>query len=159
MKAGARYFFREIADIERFGAGMLAFIKRQLIERGPQFVQIDDAHDHRSLPQNALQHVWYSDIQRAGLMTKVEARRYCKLHFGVPLLRSGENEEAMRFREFWDRALKHRLSYEEKLVAMDYVPVTSLMTREQMTDYLDSVQRHFAHQGVQLEGREHGFTG
>ena len=103
----------------------------------------------RSLDQNALSHVWYNEIEKAGHEKARDARRYCKLHFGVPMLRA-EDEE---FRSFYDQALKHQLTYEQKLIAMDFVPVTSRMGQKQMTRYLNSVQEHYASQGISLESR------
>lgn len=105
------------------------------------------AEENRSLTQNALQHVWYNDVELAGYSRSRDARRYCKLHFGVPIIRS-EDEE---FRDFYDRALKSNLTYEEKLEMMDFLPVTSLMNKVQMTRYLDNMQQHYAEQGVILE--------
>lgn len=39
----------------------------------------------------------------------------------------------------------------EKLKAMAYLPVTSLMTTAQLSKYLEAMQQHFAKQGVVLE--------
>lgn len=101
----------------------------------------------RSLPQNALTHAWYGQIARE-LREDDESgwKCFCKLHFGVPLLRA-EDEE---FRTFYDASIK-ALDYEQKLVAMKYVPVTSIMTRDQLSKYADEMQKHFASRGVLLE--------
>lgn len=102
----------------------------------------------RSLDQNAISHCWYEQLAR-------ELREYdalgwkceCKLLHGVPILRA-EDEE---FRHFYDSAIKSSLSYEEKLSAMKFVPVTSVMTKPQLSKYLEAVQSHFAKRGVRLE--------
>ena len=101
----------------------------------------------RSLPQNAFTHAWYGQIAR-------ELREdddlgwkcYCKLHHGVPILRA-EDEE---FRETYDKAIKG-LSYEQKLIVMRLLPVTSLMTKEQLSKYAEAVQADFRARGVSLE--------
>lgn len=103
---------------------------------------------NRSLDQNSISHVWY--MQVAAELREDDAagvKRFCKLHFGVPILRA--EDEA--FREFYDAAMKHRLSYEQKLSAMNFVPVTSLMSTEQKTQYLDAVRTHYLTRGVCLE--------
>jgi hypothetical protein len=101
----------------------------------------------RSLPQNSITHVWYSQIARE-LREDDELgwKAYCKLHHGVPILRA-EDEE---FRTAYDSAIKP-LTYEQKLVAMRYWPVTSIMTKEQLSKYAEAVQADFAKRGVVLE--------
>ena len=70
----------------------------------------------------------------------------CKLRFGVPILRAEDAE----FRAFYDRAIKHALTYEQKVEAMRFLPVTSLMTPAQMKRYLDDMQASYLGT-VQLE--------
>ena len=62
---------------------------------------------------------------------------FCKLHFGVPILRMGDE-----FREKYDRAVKP-MAYEDKLTLMEWFPVTSLMTTPQLSEYLEKVQDHY----------------
>jgi hypothetical protein len=102
----------------------------------------------RSNPQNRLQWKWYSEAARdLGEDTADGYHAYCKLHFGVPIMR--ENDE---FRAAYNRVLRG-LTYEQKLEAMGAVldfPVTRLMTTKQKTRYLDAVFSHFYGLGVQL---------
>lgn len=101
----------------------------------------------RSLDQNAISHVWYEQMGRELREDSTNGwRRYCKLHHGVPILRAEDAD----FRGFYDRALKG-LPYEDKLQAMDYFPVTSLMTKPQLSAYLEAVQADFHKRGVMLE--------
>lgn len=101
----------------------------------------------RSIPQNAVTHVWYGQIARE-LREDDELgwKCYCKLHHGVPILRAEDDE----FRETYDGAIKG-LSYEQKLKVMRLFPVTSLMTKEQLSKYAEAVQADFARRGVRLE--------
>jgi hypothetical protein len=101
----------------------------------------------RSVPQNSLSHAWYAQIARE-LREDDELgwKCYCKLHHGVPILRA-EDEE---FRANYDAVIKP-LSYEQKLIAMRCWPVTSLMTKEQLSKYAEAVQTDFAQRGVRLE--------
>ena len=43
----------------------------------------------RTVDQNALSHVWYDQVARElGEDTELQVKAYCKLHFGVPILRA-----------------------------------------------------------------------
>ena len=102
----------------------------------------------RSLSQNAISHVWYGEVSRKlKEQTPEEVKCECKLRFGVPILRA-EDED---FREMYDAAIRRYLTYEQKLRAMRYLPVTSLMTKNQLSRYLEAVQREYASRGVSLE--------
>ncbi len=95
----------------------------------------------RSLDQNAISHAWYAQVARELREDdKRGVKRFCKLHFGVPILRAAEDDY---FREVYDTAIKYTLSYEQKLVAMDMLPVTSDMTTLQLHQYMLDVQAHY----------------
>lgn len=104
----------------------------------------------RSVEQNKLQRMWLNEAaEQLGEYRAEEYRAYCKLHFGVPILR-GEDED---FREKYDAMFKGRFDYEEKLKLMmvpwDF-PVTRLMKMGQKKRYLDDVYQHFRGLGVEL---------
>lgn len=102
----------------------------------------------RSVDQNSVSHCWYAQVARE--LREDDARgvkRYCKLHFGVPILRAEDDD----FREAYDGSIKSSLTYEQKLVAMDMLSVTSLMTTRQISQYMEDVQDHYRKHGVQLE--------
>lgn len=102
----------------------------------------------RSLDQNAISHAWYEQISRElGEDSPEGVKCECKLRFGVPILRAADAD----FREMYDAAIKGHLSYEQKLKAMRFIPVTSLMTIKQSSQYLEDVQRHYAQRGIILE--------
>lgn len=103
----------------------------------------------RSLQQNRLQHLWHREAaEQLKDETAEEKRAYCKLHFGIPILRA-ESEE---FRDTYDRIIRP-LSYENKLALMaapiDF-PCTRLMTVKQKTQFLDAVFGHYTALGVEL---------
>jgi len=101
----------------------------------------------RSLDQNALSFAWYDQLARELREDNVQGwRAYCKLHHGIPILRNDDEE----FRAFYDKVLKG-MDYETKLTAMEYVPVTSIMTKSQLSRYLEEVQKDFQKRGVMLE--------
>lgn len=106
----------------------------------------------RTLDQNAL---WFAMYKRISEMTQIgdagDARRYCKLHFGVQILL---NEDA-GFQAEWYRVMRH-LPYETKLSMMggcklfgpDGFPVTSLFNRAQGIHYTDRMAAYFTGHGV-----------
>lgn len=104
---------------------------------------------HRSTAQNRLQNMWFKEIaEQKGDITPAEARAYCKLTIGIPILR--DQNEAFRIR--YDEIVKP-LPYEQKIAFMSEplnLPVTSLMNTKQFTEYLDGIIRHFGEQGIVL---------
>lgn len=100
----------------------------------------------RSLDQNAISHAWYSQMAIEDRQDdELGHKCYCKLHHGVPILRA-ENPE---FRESYDAAIRD-LTYAQKLQVMKLLPVTSLMTKPQLSKYLEAVQADYAKRGVHL---------
>ena len=101
----------------------------------------------RSADQNALSHVWYAQL--AAKLREYTAQGYkgfCKLHFGIAILR-----EDPEFTEMYDRIFKP-MDYETKLEIMStpgLFDVTSLMKTDQMSLYLEQIQQHYADQ-IQL---------
>lgn len=102
----------------------------------------------RSLDQNAISHAWYAQIaQELREDTPEGVKCECKLRFGVPIMRAADVD----FCEMYDAAIKNHLTYEQKLKAMRFLPVTSLMTVPQLSQYLVDIQKEFAKRGVVLE--------
>jgi hypothetical protein len=102
----------------------------------------------RSLDQNAISHAWYEQVARElGEEDARGVKRYCKLHFGVPILRAEDAD----FRAAYNGAILRSLSYEQKLTAMDILPVTSTMTTMQLHKYMLDVQEHYLGRGVELK--------
>jgi len=109
--------------------------------------------DQRSIDQNRMQFKWYADAAKQGDHTAMEYRAYCKLHFGVKLLRAHDEE----FREIYDKIIRP-LQYEDKLAMMMEpidLPITSRMSVELMAKYLKEVSDHFLALGFQLTKFEH----
>lgn len=106
----------------------------------------------RTLDQNALWFALYQRISDVLGMDDVEdARRYCKLHFGVPIMRKADAD----FRDGWNRLFLD-LPYEVKLRLMgpcamfgpDGFPVTRLFNRAQGIAYTEAVVAEFTEKGV-----------
>lgn len=93
----------------------------------------------RSLSQNAISHIWYGDVARVEKQyPEGKVKCLCKLHIGVPILRA-EDEE---FNRACELCIDH-LAYEEKIEAMEILPVTSRMNRDQMSRYLEAMQQNY----------------
>lgn len=107
----------------------------------------------RTVEQNRLQRLWINEAaEQLGDRSAEELRGYCKLHHGVPILRS-ENED---FREAYDAVIRP-LPYEDKIRAMMVpldMPVTRLMSTDQKTRYLEAISADFLEQGVVLTDPE-----
>lgn len=109
-------------------------------------VKVEQYAKTRTEEQNAISHAWYAQLAKELRDdTALGYKCFCKLHFGVPILRA-EDEE---FRKVYDTVLK-QLSYEKKLEVMKILPVTSIMKTKQLSQYLEAMQAHFA-KDVKLE--------
>lgn len=107
---------------------------------------------HRSLMQNDLSHVWYREIAKQSQhMTLDEVKRECKLTCGVPILRA-ENAE---FNTMWCNVVKGH-DYEARILMMEFLPVTSLMSAQQMSDYLIAMYYKYTGAGYYLEWPDEG---
>lgn len=114
------------------------------------WVKLTPSTKKRKISKNSLSHTWYKEISEQRLDEPSDYyRRYCKLHFGVPIMR----RDSEQFREVYDRLIKP-MDYDVKLKNIFMIQVTSLMDEKQMTEYLNEVQRHFAGQGVVLSSRK-----
>lgn len=110
----------------------------------PLFQQVDES---RSTDQNAMFYALYRDIaHQAEDQTDLDIRRFCKLHFGVPILR----RDSEKFRERYDQTIKTNLTYEQKLLSMDILDVTSLMGKKQGSEYIDTIVREYSQLGFAL---------
>lgn len=117
----------------------------------PVTIEIHSAKSTRSLDQNALSHVWYRTISsQSGDCTIEEVKRECKLTCGVPILRADSEE----FRRLYDKVIKTH-DYPTKLEMMDLLPVTRIMSVDQMQEYLDQVYRKYSQAGFFLETEVH----
>jgi len=113
----------------------------------PFSVTVTDA-SKRSVEQNKLQWLWFSEIAAQTGHTASEIQAYCKLCIGVPLLR----EQNERFRDLYDRILKP-LSKQDKLALMGPpmdLPVTSMISVKQFAEYLERVFEHYKSKGFEL---------
>jgi len=112
------------------------------------------AGEDRTGQQNALAFRWFAEVaDQLGDRAAADVRAHCKLHHGVGMLHV-ENDD---FREQWDRLIRDRFTYEEKLALMlpphDY-PVSRLMNVKQISRWMDAVHAEYAGMGVRLTDPE-----
>ena len=126
----------------------LATVLDALDSQTGYIVTITEQGEERTNPQNKLQRLWHA--QAADQLrdeTAEEKRAYCKLHFGVPILRADD-----AFKADYDRIIKP-MDYQTKLALMaepfDF-PVTRLMTVKQKKEFLDAIWNHYTGLGVRL---------
>ena len=121
---------------------------RQLIGSGPVVIEVRKESRHRTWEQNKLQRKWLGEAEQQGDMTAEEYRGYCKLHFGVPILRSEDEEFAAKYEQYI-----RGLPYETKMALMmepfDF-PVTRLMDTDQKARYLNKIYEYFTGLGMRL---------
>jgi hypothetical protein len=110
----------------------------------PWVITLGQDDESRSLKQNRLSFLWYGIRGGATNEGRAKDRAFCKLTYGVPILREGKD-----FNAFYCSALAP-LEYEQRLDAMEFVPVTSLMTTRQFAEYLDEIDKQSLTQGVVL---------
>lgn len=88
----------------------------------------------RTLKQNAWINKAYEMLEKQGDMTSVEYRRLCKFKLGLQILFQDDPESATRWRTMYKW-----LNYEDKLLTMDIVPVTSLFSPDQGAQYINAM--------------------
>lgn len=100
----------------------------------------------RTKDQNALQWLWATEAaNQLGDRTASEVQQDWKLRHGVPILR----EDSAAFRETYDTTIRP-LTFDQKVRAMQFIDVTSILKVRQMVRFLDAVQRECAEQGIRL---------
>lgn len=124
----------------------LALLKIFLDGRKRPFtIDVTDGRD-RSAEQNRLSFKWYKEVADQTGEAVEDVRARCKLEIGIPILREGE-----AFRKTYDRLIRP-LDYADKLdlIRATDMPVTRLMSVEQMSRYMDLVFKHHAEFGIVL---------
>ena len=103
----------------------------------------------RTLAQNRLQHKWYACIGKQTGNTSDAIRAFCKLRFGMPILMADDEDFSRRW-----TLLANQLDYTGQLHAAFMVPMTSIMSVEEMSEFLNQVDIHYTSKGLYLPTRE-----
>ena len=110
----------------------------------PFTVKICEHQETRRLKQNRLAFLWYKFMGQATGHGYKHEHHVNKLIYGVPIIRA--DDEVNRFLSL----SLDRLTYEEQILAMEYIPVTSLMKVRQFAEYLTEVDQQAADRGINL---------
>ena len=128
-----------------------AVLELMLNMKLPITVNIKKGKD-RSVEQNRLQRMWLREAAEQLQDETIEQKRgYCKLHFGVPIMRKADAD----FCHAWNVSFL-MLTYETKLELMgpcalfgpDGFPVTRLFDRAQGIAYTDKIAAEWSERGV-----------
>lgn len=121
---------------------LVEYAEAKIAEGKPITVQV--MKDDRTLAQNAMFYGLYRDWARLkGDETIDEIKNFCKLHYGIPILRGSDP----KFCERYDEKVKP-LPYEAKLAMMDFFDVTSLFNVEHGSEYITAILGGAARQGI-----------
>jgi len=101
--------------------------------------------EDRSLDQNALAHKWFTEVGQQMGETVDEVKARAKLDIGTIILCRDDPE----FLAFCKKALGH-LGRKDRLEAMRYINVTSILTIGQMREFMDTFERMHRAEGLQL---------
>jgi hypothetical protein len=94
----------------------------------------------RSVDQNFVMHGWFKKISTEEVeYTPMQVKCLCKYHLFLPILRADD--------EYINQAcikVIDPLSYENRIKAMEFFPVTSLMKTKQIKLGMEHMQDHYA---------------
>ena len=100
----------------------------------------------RSIPQNSMIRALYREVaEQIDDQDVLDIERECKLVVGVGIVK----QQSEKFAEMYDKCFKW-LSYEEKIEAMDFMPVTRLMDTKHCSEYIDAVVRRYSQRGLSI---------
>ena len=106
--------------------------KIEVSRERPVFVKISDAKEKRSDAINRLAHMWYREVSKQGQeYTPEQVKCIAKKRWALPIMR-----QHAFFNTRWMKIMETFPTYEEQLEILEFLPVTSLMTNPEMSDYL-----------------------
>lgn len=106
--------------------------------------------DKRSLDANAQVHVWIPVIAKWMGESVDYVRKLIKMQQGLPILLA-DPEYGNKTRFVLDKCGYETMNIEQQLGMVDFLPVTRLFSTKQHNSYRDSIQVHYASQGLILE--------
>jgi hypothetical protein len=139
-ESGKRWNLNSSAQLAAFIEG----IRERIALRQPTTVCFLEAD--RTPNQNALLWEIIRQVVAAGKGdTESEVQQYIKLHFGVPILRSVDDE----FRDIYDARIKP-LPYPQKKALMSLIEVSSKLNKGQFSRMLDQAIEHYQAQDYRI---------
>ena len=99
----------------------------------------------RSNEQNAKYWAWCGQVEKEQGMNPGDAHRLHKWQFGLAILTRKHPEHRVRLLD-----MLRAMGYEDRLKAMDLITCSSQFNTAEMQEFMDTVQRHWAEQGIVL---------
>ena len=119
------------------------------VDTWPIKVTVTDDVKKRSLPANAVQHVFYKIIaDYTGEDIKTTGHRM-KRDLGLPVLLAGDN--GVKANWLLEQVKFYRRSEQQQLNMMEFIPVTSLFTSKEHTLYRDNLINFWREHDLILE--------
>lgn len=112
-------------------------------------VTVENKTKDRSSLQNRLSHKWYSVIGKQTFESEVEVKRYCKLTFGIPIM----IRDVEGFAGMWGIQTTE-MTYEQEKWSMKFMKLTSILSVEQMTEYLNQMKLHYESENIYLPTKD-----
>jgi len=99
----------------------------------------------RSNEQNAKYWAWCGQVEKEQGYEAGYAHRWHKYQFGLAIL-------SRKHPEYRDKlmAMLRKMDYEDRVASMDLITCTSQFNTSEMQEFMDTVQRHWAEQGIVL---------
>ena len=127
----------------------LAFIAS--FSQFPVKITVTDDTKKRSIPANAVQHVFYKIISDyTGEDIKSTGHRM-KRDLGLPILLAGES--GVKAAWLLEQVKFYNRSEQQQINMMEFIPVTSLFTSKEHTLYRDNMQAYWREHNLILEYR------
>ena len=124
------------------------FLNAATIRPLPYCAQMTKPKSIRSSKQNSLQRKWLGEAGEQGDQTAEEYRGYCKLHFGVAIMKYESPEWAQKYDEII-KPLDYELKMKMMMEPLDF-PVTRCMSVKGKTQYLDQMKAYLESRGFIL---------
>lgn len=122
---------------------------RELFEIKKYFTLTIKIGKKRSIDQNWVMHGWFQQIaNELREYTADHIKCQCKYHLGVPILRAEDEEFNRKCKLILDP-----LPYETRIEAMSLIQVTSIMSTDQLSEFMGLMQDNYADR-VQLKFKE-----
>lgn len=118
----------------------------------PIRVQVTEAKEARTAAQNRTLHMWFGEIARElGDSTAEEVKAHCNLTYGRPIMARDDEEWQSAFGYIFDS-----LNHASKLKAIRVLdlPFTRRMNVDQLSEYMEQMQRDYREMGIFLTDPE-----
>lgn len=137
---------------DKLNAQSLPHIAKQLktlCDTGKSFKIVVKDWSKRGLSANAQAHVWHKYISEwtGDDLKTVECMN--KRDFGLPIILA-DDEHGPKVSYMLDKCGYWQMSHYQQLGLIEYLPITSLFSSKQHTEYRDNMQAGYRERGIEL---------